>query len=435
MRSTGKSAASNPVWVCSELYYPEDTSTGFFLTHIAEALAAEPGLRVSALCARPTYAHRGALVPAEEVRNGVRIVRCRATTLDRERLATRLVNLVTISASMFWTALRRCERGSCIVVVTNPPLLPALMALVARMRGCRCVLLVHDVYPDVLEVAGLIAPSGTAARLIRRAWGYFLRRMTAVVVLGRDMRERLLAVEPGIAGRTRIVTNWADDDEVRPVPKAGTELVRRLGLADRFVVQLSGNIGRTHDAGVVARCVRRLRGPEGDRVHLLVASSGRGSDAIRAGLDETDLGRVTFLDRQPRGALNDLLNACDVALIPFVRGMAGLSVPSRMYNLMAAARPIVAVADRRSELALVLEEEDAGWVVEPGDDAGLARLLSSLSRSPAEVARRGANAARAARQRYARGLVLDRWRELVAAQFAEGAEKTAADGVRRVGHA
>src|SRR3990170_3386089 len=115
-----RAAGTGRIWVVSELYFPELTSTGFFLTHIAEGLASH--YEVHALCGQPTHAARGMRAPARELRNAVQVVRA----------------------------------------VPPPPVLPFLPRTACGLRRARCVLLVHAVYPENLLAAGLMARNGVA---------------------------------------------------------------------------------------------------------------------------------------------------------------------------------------------------------------------------------------------------------------------------------
>ncbi|MCA9071662.1 MAG: hypothetical protein KDA84_22200, partial [Planctomycetaceae bacterium] len=137
------------IWVVSELYYPEDTSTGYYLTRIAQGLAERSSDPVHVLCGRPTYAARGQKTAWRETHGGVRIQRCWGTTWNKNRLLLRIVNLLTLSVSVFLVAAWRLQRGDRVLVVTNPPLLPFVISWACRLRGARCALLIHDVYPDV----------------------------------------------------------------------------------------------------------------------------------------------------------------------------------------------------------------------------------------------------------------------------------------------
>ena len=142
------------LWMVSELYYPEETSTGYILTCLAEGLADTH--RVQVICGQPTYAARGVRRRDGSSRNGVTIQRCWGTTWNKDVLPKRLANLATLSISLFLSLLVRLRRGEKVLVVTNPPLLPFLAALACRIRQAECVLLIHDVYPDVAVAAGLL---------------------------------------------------------------------------------------------------------------------------------------------------------------------------------------------------------------------------------------------------------------------------------------
>ena len=106
-------------WVISELYYPEETSTGHFMTGIAEALATVGDVAV--ICAQPTYSRRGLMAPKAETRNGVRVLRCRSTRFDKNRWVLKILNAITAALSLFVTALRSICSGDRVIVVTTPP--------------------------------------------------------------------------------------------------------------------------------------------------------------------------------------------------------------------------------------------------------------------------------------------------------------------------
>src|SRR4051794_15542697 len=147
----------------SELYYPEETSTGYVLTKIAEGLADR--YSVHALCSQPTYSARGQRAPARETHNGVKIERVWGVTLNKDVLWQRLLNAVTISSSMFVRALQRLERGDVVLVVTNPPLLPIVTVAACKIRGASSVLIVHDVYPNVLIASRIARSDASSVRL------------------------------------------------------------------------------------------------------------------------------------------------------------------------------------------------------------------------------------------------------------------------------
>ncbi|HST35282.1 MAG TPA: glycosyltransferase family 4 protein, partial [Allosphingosinicella sp.] len=201
--------------------------------------------------------------------------------------------------------------------------------------------------------------------------------------------------------------------EIAPVAAEANAFRAEHGLGGKFVVQFSGNIGRTHDVELILETAALLR-ERADILFLFVGYGGKSPLVTKA--SEAGLGNVRFLPRQPRERLGEMLAASDATLIPLIEGMYGLSVPSRMYNVMAAGVPIVAIADPRSELALAVAEESAGWVIEARSAAGLAALIASLASSEGrtEAARRGAAGRQAVLARYTLDEMLDRYRRLLA---------------------
>lgn len=413
---------SPKVWFVSELYYPEETSTGYLLTRIAESVA-EARYDVRVICAQPTYSHRGTRAPRREVHNGVRIERCWSTTLDKDRLVLRAVNAVSLAVTVFLTALVRIARGDLVFVVTNPPLLPFLTYVAARLRGARVALIVHDIYPDALVAAGMMHAGAALTRVARRLTRRLYRSVDYVVVLGRDMEGMVREAVAGHATETVVIPNWADLDDVAPSDRRANPILAERGVSDKFVLQYAGNMGRTHDLESILRVARALR--DEPRFHFLMVGWGAKADLVRRAIADSDLPNVTMLGKLPRSAQQDFLNACDAALITFVPGMAGVSVPSRMYNVMAVGKPIIAMADAHSELALAVREHGLGWVVPPGDWQRLQEAIRDAESDRDALTAMGLRARRIARERYSFEQAASGYRRLVAQEFARHHQQVA----------
>lgn len=399
------------LWVVSELYYPEQTSTGYFLTRIAEGLADSFDVRV--ICGQPSYSERGMRAPTEEMRNGTRIHRMRATHFDKDRLILRAVNMLTLTVAVFLFALRRVKGGDRVLVVTNPPSVPILLGLIAKWKRARPALLVHDVYPEVLAASGILAPGSLPYRLLMRLFSWAYTQFDDIVVLGQDMSD-VASTKLGAAVRAiHVIPNWGDTDEIVPIPKNRNAFRRDHWLDGKFVVQFSGNIGRTHDIELLLDAADLLLDVP-DVVFLFVGYGGK--SGLLADASKAARPNVTFLPRQPREKLGEMLAASDVTIIPFVDGMLGLSVPSRMYNVLAAGVPIIAAADPRSELAQTVERLGAGWVLDVRSPAALAALIRQLASDPArrEAQERGAAGRKGVERDYTLPTVLEMYRKLFA---------------------
>lgn len=403
------------VWIISELYYPEDNTTGAIMTSIAEGLAQD--FEVKVLCGQPVYSARGIRGLASEERNGVSIRRCRSTTFQKDRLFLRTINWATLVSSIFSNALKSIRQNDVVIVVTQPPILPFVVAPVCWLRKAKCVLLIHDVYPDVLVAAGFIRHDGLVARMISRAAIALYRRMSRIVTLGRDMTELVVRKCPEAVDRTVMIPNWADQDLVKPAPKGQNRLLSELGLVDRFVVLWAGNIGRLHGIEEVVEAARAL---SESGIHFLFVGSGAKREWLESVVRDSGQTNVTIVPGRPRVEANDFLNACDVALVSLVGGMKGVAVPSRLYLTLASGKPLIAAVDSCSEVALVVEEEGVGWVVPPGDVTAIQSAIEDAASDPIRIAQMGINAEVAARDKYSFGRVRDQYVDLISELRCDG---------------
>jgi colanic acid biosynthesis glycosyl transferase WcaI len=393
--------------IISELYYPEQNATGHILTGIAEGLAEKDSVNV--LCAQPCYNQRGIEAPKWEERNCVDIRRCWSTTCDPRKIWGRLLNFATTSLSIGWRAFFSIKRDDKVLVVTNPPLLPFLIRWVCWLKGAKFVLLVHDVYPDVFVPLGLMQSSHPFYRMLSRASGKLYASADRVVVLGRDMARLVEGKSMGLA-QVIVISNWGDTDEIIPMPKAENALLQKLNLTDKFVVHYSGNHGRTHDLLSIIEAAKLL---EDERdVHFLFIGEGSGKAEVVARAGKLELENVTFCTFVDRAELNTSLNAADVSVLAFKKGMAGISVPSRLYNLMAAGKPILGVVDNNSEVADVIREAKLGVAVSPESPRDLAEQIISLKNEGELRVKMAENSRSEAVSRYSYDVTKQQYRKL-----------------------
>lgn len=402
---------SGRVWIVSELYYPEETSTGYFLTKIAEGLSGD--YSASVLCGQPSYSARGTRAPAREERNGVAIWRCPATTLNKDVLAFRVLNMCTISLSMFLHASWLLRREDVVLVATNPPVSPFLVALACRLRRAKCVLLVQDVYPETLVAAGMLDRSSLITRVVNRLNRSLYRAMERICVLGRDMKTLVeKKLQQDFDQRVVIVQNWADVEVISPSERCDNALLRETNLSNKFVVQYAGNMGPVHGIECLVEAARILSLKD-ENVHFLFIGSGAKKLWLEGTVRAQRMKNVTVLNNRPRTNQQEFLNACDVAITALVPGMAGVAVPSRMYNILASGRPLIAAVDPDSEVALVIKEERVGWVVAPGDSQQIVDAIVEARSNPALLDEMGRRARSIAEGKYSFERIIEKYRSVV----------------------
>jgi colanic acid biosynthesis glycosyl transferase WcaI len=292
--------------------------------------------------------------------------------------------------------------------MTDPPVVADIALLVARRFRVPLVVISQDVFPEIaVELRRLDSPLliGLLARLI----GFYLRRAERVVAIGETMRSRL-EQKGARPERLRVIPNWVDTTAIRPLPH-DNEWAREQGLADRFVVMHSGNVGHAQNLDALVRATTFLRDLD-DLAVTIVGGGARHRELVGlAELLEAD--KVRFLPYQPRERLSESLSTGNIHVVGLARGLAGYVVPSRLYGIMAAGRPVIVAADAESETAQVVLAAGCGVVVPPGRPELLAAAIRRAYEGEYDLAAMGKRAREYAVAEADRHVAVDRYRELL----------------------
>jgi colanic acid biosynthesis glycosyl transferase WcaI len=355
--------------VVSQHYPPDHSTTAAIMASIAAHLASEAPLLV--LSGTPGSANQEAINSGRP-----------AVVEIKNRMGAKAALIRRATAEMFFTVrvfvalLGRLRSGDVVLTVTAPFMLPYAVAAAAMLKRARSVLVMHDLFPDVLVMAGLLKPSSLVAKLIRGANALMFRMLSAVVIIGRDTEALLLRYKGLTRDRICFIPNWATlAPGVRPIDPDNPYRRAKAG----FIVGLSGNLGFTHDPDIVFEAARALR--DDPDIHFMLSGWGVGFDRLKAMQAAAKLPNVSLVERVPEQDLEAFLSAADVWLIPYRKDLAGVSVPSRFYNLLAIGRPVILVSEANAEAALTVTEHGIGWVVEPGKPDDLAAAIRSASLS------------------------------------------------------
>ena len=353
--------------VVSQHYPPDISTTALILSNIAERLATE--VPVLVLSGTP-----GATLnqPA-----GLSVVEVKNWKSGKVALVKRALAETGLAVRMFIAALKNLQREDVALTVTAPFTLPYAVVAAAKLKRAHAVLLMHDLYPDVLVAAGIIKPNSLLARLIRGANSLMFRGLSKVVIIGRDTQRLLLRYSKLIQDNVVFIPNWATlTPGVRPLMP---DNFYRGEVSSRFVVGLSGNLGFTHEPVVVFEAARLLQ--KETTIHFLLSGWGMGFEELKALQREANLPNVTFIERVPEESLEQLLAAANIWVIPYRKNVAGVSIPSRFYNLLAVGRPVILLSEPEAEAAIIVKENNLGWVIPPGSPGELAEVLRFASSS------------------------------------------------------
>ena len=391
------------ILVLNQYYWPGVEATAQLLAQLCEDLARDYDVTVV------TGQLRGHELPLDEMRNGVRVVRVRSTTYDRAQLHLRAANYVSYLGDTALTALRG-ERPDLVLCMTDPPIIGDVALVVARRFGVPLLVISQDVFPEVAErVKRLEQPILLGA--LRRLVALYLKRADRVVAIGETMKERL-EHKGAPAERVAVIPNWVDTRDLTPRPRRN-DWSAAHGLDDAFVVMHSGNIGHAQDLDTLVRAATFLRDLEPLRI-VVIGFGARHGEVTRLAQRLEVTGKVAFLDYQPREVLPFSLASGDLHYVGLARGLSGFVVPSRLYGILAAARPVLVSADADSETARLVEEVGCGFVLPPGRPELVAGVIRDLVEGRLSLEGMGERGREWVEREADREVAFGRYRSLVA---------------------
>ena len=371
---------------------PDTAPTGDVMTRLVEELAAR-GHRLHVVTSLPWYReHRveegwgGRLLRRERTDWG-RISRLHPMAgTDKSNLVSRALAFGAFTTTSMLTAAM--SRRTDVVLAMSPPLTlgPAAWLVSLRMRS-PMVFNIQDVYPDAVVRTGAIS-SDKVIGALRWLERFSYARAEAVTVLSDDLADGI-APRVGDRSKVRVIPNFVDVGRITPADRINSYR-DELGIGDELVVMYAGNLGFSQPLELVIEAARRLRHRRD--VRFVINGEGTRRDELAAAA--TDLDNVTMVGFQSRERLPEVLAAGDVHLVLLGQGLAEVSVPSKLYSILAAGRPVLASVDPGTEVDRVVTSQRAGVAVPAGDVDAFVAAVEDMADDPNRRLAQGAAARR-----------------------------------------
>ena len=390
-------------------FFPDQSATSQLLSDLAFHLAGGAD-EVHVITSRQRYDDATSALPIDEHIRGVNVSRIWTTTFGRGSLIGRALDYLTFYASAFAQLVFLVREGDLVIAKTDPPMLSVVAALATRLRGAKLINWLQDLFPEIAAAADIGWAKGGVGQILMRLRDWSLRCAQQNVVVGEKMRAVLVA--RGIENKKiTVIPNWADGDAIRPVARTENPLRTKWGLEGKFVVGYSGNLGRVHEFDTVLGAMTELRGDDGK--WFLFIGAGKQRQMMETECAVRGITAVSFLPYQAREDLVWSLGVPDVHLVTLLPEMEGLVVPSKVYGIAAAGRPILNIGALNGEIAQLIAKHDCGITVQPGDVSGLVDAITRLAGDDALRATLGGNARKALDDYYEMRLGLQKWRNLL----------------------
>jgi colanic acid biosynthesis glycosyl transferase WcaI len=393
----------------NRFFYPDYSATSQLVSRLATALASR-GWDVNVVTSRLRYDAPDAELPNWDDVQGVHVHRVWTTRFGRMRLVGRALDYLTFYTSAGWRLWRITRHDDVIVAMTDPPMISVVAAGLAPIRGARLVNWLLDVFPEVAQALQVRGIHGEAERVLRSLRNWSLRRAHANVVLSKRMRAKIEAARVD-GDCIHEFANWESGQTIWPVARDANKLRREWGLANKFVVGYSGNMGRAHDFAVVLDAAERLK----SRTEIVFLWIGDGAQRLWLHQEASLRGLTSFMFKpyQPRERLAESLSVPDAHLISLRPALEGLIFPSKFYGIAAAGRPILFVGDPSGDVATELQEHQCGYTVAPNDSDALTSRIEALSSDGETCRELGERARQAFVNLYDERFAIERWEGLL----------------------
>lgn len=360
---------------------PEITSSSYLIGDRNEAFARE-GIETIVYAPTPTrgvsketrkeYKKRR----TETKQGGMRTIHRFPLFREGSNAVMRALRYVIMCLMEFFLAIfakdaRRCE---ALFVFSTPPIQGAMAALVKKVRGIPVIFVLDDIFPDSLVGTGMAKKGGFLWNLGRVIEDFTYKNVDKIIVISEDFKRNIMA--KGVPEKKiEIVYNWVDA-KVEPVPDDKNTLFQEFDISqEKFRVVYAGNLGNAQNIDIILDSAALLFDKKD--IEFVIFGSGGLEDKIRLRIEKEGLDNVRFLPIQPFNRISQVYSLGNVGIVSCKAGLGGSAMPSKTWNIMAAARPVIVSFDD-GELHNIIEQNNCGLFIPAGDKEALRDAILRL---------------------------------------------------------
>ena len=381
--------------IYAHYFYPDVASTGQILTELCEGMT--DTFDITVICVVPSYSgtidekYKTKRIYKEE-HNGIKIIRVRVPEFQKSNKISRIKNLLAYFFNSLLATLK-IEKQDYIYTISQPPILGGVLGVLGKwIKGGKLIYNIQDFNPEQTMAVGY-SKNKLLLNTVMAVDKFSCKKSDKVIVVGRDMQETLRnRFNNKKVPKNVFINNWINEKEIYPLEQNHPRIVEfkeKYNLQDKFIIMYSGNIGLYYDLENIIKVIGEFK----DREDVVFAFVGDGTvkDKIEAYVSENNLSNVTFIPYQDKADLIYSLNAADIHWVVNAKGIKGVSVPSKLYGVMAAGKPVLGVLDEGSEARLIVEDCNCGLCIEPGNYKEISNNIKYILNNKEEIRLLGLN--------------------------------------------
>lgn len=374
------------ILLLTQFFFPDRTGTGKILAELCRELV-ESDFDIDVAASRQEFGKNTAkLLDSFQVWHSIRIFRSCSIFGDKNKTFGRIYNYLAVFVCTFFTCYskRLFKEKDIVLSVSNPPIMP-LLGIWFKRPGQKFFYIIHDLYPDIAIAMGVVNRRHLFSKVMFVVNNYVFRHADGVIVLGRDMARYLQDNYCISAEKVHVITNWGNDSLL-----SIGEIAKTKG---NFRIVYSGNMGRFHNLELAAEAARDM-----PNIELVFIGEGQAKKDLVANYSRYE--NIKFSSYLSDDEYMEMLASADALLVSLERNLSGLAVPSKFYTYLAAGRPIICISDADTEMAMIIQECNCGYIVEHDNLHQFIACCESLLNDEDKKIQLGKNARRIFLERY-----------------------------------
>ncbi|MBL4936340.1 glycosyltransferase family 4 protein [Clostridium sp. YIM B02515] len=404
--------------IYAHYFYPDVASTGQLITELSTEL--QNDFEITVICVVPSYNgkveefYRRKRIFEEKYQN-IKLIRVRVPEFDKKNKISRIKNIVTYFFNAIYATFK-IDRQDVIFSISQPPILGGISGFIGKLiNHAKFIYNIQDFNPEQSEAVSY-AKSKLLLSIAKMLDKFSCSHSDMIVIVGRDMQQTLnKRFENKKVPSNIVINNWIDEKEIYPLPDKNefvTQFREKYGLGDKFVFMYSGNIGLYYDLENIIKVIGRFK----DKENVIFAFIGDGTlkQTLVNYVKENHIANIRFIPYQDKNDLIYSLNAADIHIVTNAKGIKGISVPSKIYGVMASGKPVLGILENDSEARNIIEEANCGICCEPGDYKAIYETINYFINSDInEIKEVGNNGRKLIESNYNKSNSIHKYRKLI----------------------
>lgn len=395
-------------------FHPDYASTGQLMTELCLYLQQDFNISVISAQTDSFNVNAKSRIFENEKLENIDIIRIKLPQMDKSNKLSRIKYILTyfILANI---AVFRQKNVDIIFSISTPPILGGLIGTIGKIvKRCKHVYNIQDFNPEQAEAISYTNKKWVY-KMARAIDNLSCRLSDHIITVGYDMKQTLVNrfVQKNVPNNS-VINNWTNEGEITPLSKDYPDVqafLKKYGLVGKFIIMYSGNMGLYYDLENIIKVTDKFKG--NPNIAFVFIGDGVVKKSMQNFVEKNNIDNTYFIPFQPKEYIKFSLNAADVHLVVNQKGIKGVSVPSKIYGVLAVGRPILGVLEEGSEAQRIIHDSNAGFVVEPHEYDGIAEKIKVLFHmESSKLSQLGANGRAYLERNLKRQSSMDKYKEL-----------------------